>query len=68
MTDAPHPIPGETVEPYIAGKAYLAVLKHHLAHGSAGKSSRAIFDETYRAVAGTTRCEPLESLGITRPK
>ena len=57
-----------TIEPLIAGKAYIAVLKHRLANGAAGKSALEVFDEAYRAASSMARPEPLESLGISRPK
>ena len=58
----------ETIEPFIAGKAYIAVLKHRLAHGASGRSAGEVFEEAYRAAASMARPEPLESLGLSKPK
>jgi len=58
----------ETIEPFLAGKAYIAVLKHHLAHGDAGRSARAVFEDAYRAAADMARASRSEPLGISRPK
>ncbi len=58
----------ETIEPFIAGKAYIAVLKHRLANGPSGKSAREVFEEAYRAASSMARPEPPESLGLSGPK
>ncbi len=56
----------ETIEPFIAGKAYIAVLKHRLAHGSSGKSAKEVYEEAYRAAATMARPGPPDSLGISK--
>jgi hypothetical protein len=58
----------EQIESFVAGKAYIAVLKHRLANGPGGRSAREIFDEAYRAASDMARPEPLESLGLSRAK
>ncbi len=49
---------GEIIEPMLAGKAYIAVLKHRLAHGATDKTSREIFEEAYRTAANMARRKP----------
>ena len=50
----------EQIEPLIAGKAYIAVLKHQLANGPSGKSAREIFEDAYRTAANMARPESKE--------
>ena len=73
MSDAPQPDGtaeslDETIEPFLAGKAYIAVLKHRLAHGDSGKSAREIFEDAYRTAAGMARPETSGFPADDKPK
>ena len=58
----------ETIEPFLAGKAYIAVLKHRLAHGDGGKSAKDIFEDAYRTAAGMARPETPGFAAGDKPK
>ncbi len=61
--------PKEKVHTFVLGKAYIAVLKHQLAHGAAsGRPLKDVFDEAYREAAALAKCEASETLATAQAK
>lgn len=56
----------ERVQACVLGKAYIAVLKHQLTGKGSKRTFREVFDQAYREASALAKCEPLESLGISR--
>jgi hypothetical protein len=61
--------PTEEVHTYVVGKAYIAVLKHQLANGTASdRRLKSVFDEAYREALALAKCETSGVLGPSDPK